>query len=96
MANLKDAFIVRPLPGSDEFIITIGKHLATEEKFKSRIAAETRINKTDWNLVSALFYALKEADKWTEENSELVEQNEEADKCAEKNSELVEQNKEEE
>ena len=46
MANLKDAFIVRPLPESDEFIITIGNHLATEEKFKSRKAAEMRINKT--------------------------------------------------
>ena len=77
MANLKDAFIVRPLPESDEFIITIGNHLATEEKFKSRKAAEMRINKTDWNLVSALVYALKEADKWAIENPELVKQNEE-------------------
>lgn len=77
MANLKDAFIVRPLPESDEFIITIGNHLATEEKFKSRKAAEMRINKTDWNLVSALVYALKEADKWAEKDQEPVEQNEE-------------------
>lgn len=77
MANLKDAFIVRPLPESEEFIITIGNHLATEEKFKSRKAAEMRINKTDWNLVSALFYALKEADKWAEKNPKLVKQNEE-------------------
>ena len=77
MANLKDAFIVRPLPESEEFIITIGNHLATEEKFKSRKAAEMRINKTDWNLVSALFYALKEADKWAEKNPELIKQNEE-------------------
>ena len=77
MANLKDALIVRPLPESEEFIITIGNHLATEEKFKSRKAAEMRINKTDWNLVSALFYALKEADKWAEKNPELVKQNEE-------------------
>lgn len=77
MANLKDAFIVRPLPESEEFIITIGNHLATEEKFKSRKAAEMRINKTDWNLVSALFNALKEADKWAEKNPELVKQNEE-------------------
>lgn len=75
MANLKDAFIVRPLPESEEFIITIGNHLATEEKFKSRKAAEMRINKTDWNLVSALFYALKEADKWAEKNPNLVKQN---------------------
>ena len=77
MANLKDAFIVRPLPESEEFIITIGNHLATEEKFKSRKAAEMRINKTDWNLVSALFYALKEADKWAEKNPELIKQNKE-------------------
>lgn len=77
MANLKDAFIVRPLPESEEFIITIGNHLATEEKFKSRKAAEMRINKTDWNLVSALFYALKEADKWDEENPEVIEQDKE-------------------
>lgn len=77
MANLKDAFIVRPLPESEEFIITIGNHLATEEKFKSRKAAEMRINKTDWNLVSALFYALKEADKWAEKNPESVKQNKE-------------------
>ena len=77
MANLKDAFIVRPLPESEEFIITIGNHLATEEKFKSRKAAEMRINKTDWNLVSALVYALKEADKWAEKNPELIKQNKE-------------------
>lgn len=74
MENLKDAFMVRPLPESEEFIITIGNHLATKEKFKSRKAAEMRINKTDWNLVSALFYALKEADKWAEKNPELVKQ----------------------
>lgn len=74
MANLKEAFVVRPLPESDEFIITIGNHLATEEKFKSRKAAEMRINKTDWNLVSALVYALKEADKWAEGNPGLVKQ----------------------
>lgn len=77
MANLKDAFIVRPLPESEEFIITIGNHLATEEKFKSRKAAEMRINKTDWNLVSALFYALKEADKWAEKNPEVIKPNKE-------------------
>lgn len=71
MTNLKDAFLIRPLPESEEFIITIGNHLATEEKFKSRKAAEMRINKTDWNLVSALFYALKEADKWAEKKSRI-------------------------
>ena len=65
MANLKEAFIIRPTDTEEtEFMITIGNHLATEEKFKSRKAAEMRINKTDWNLVAAMFYALKEADEF--------------------------------
>lgn len=65
MANLKEAFIIRPTDiNENEFMITIGNHLATEEKFKSRKAAEIRINKTDWNLVAALVYALKEADEF--------------------------------
>ena len=65
MANLKEAFIIRPTNTDEtEFMITIGNHLATEEKFKSRKAAEMRINKTDWNLVAAMIYALKEADEF--------------------------------
>lgn len=65
MGNLKEAFIVRPANTEEtEFMITIGNHLATEEKFKSRKAAQMAINKTDWNLVSALIYALKEADEY--------------------------------
>jgi hypothetical protein len=65
MANLKEAFVIRPTDTEEtEFMITIGNHLATEEKFKTRKAAEMRINKTDWNLVAAMFYALKEADEF--------------------------------
>lgn len=65
MANLKEAFVIRPTDTDEnEFMITIGNHLATEEKFTSRKAAEMRINKTDWNLVAAMVYALKEADEF--------------------------------
>lgn len=65
MANLKEAFVIRPTDTNEkEFMITIGNHLATEEKFKSRKAAEMRINKTDWNLVAAMVYALREADEF--------------------------------
>ena len=74
MANLKDAFKIRLLPESEEYIITIGDHLATEQKFKSEKAAQMQINKTNWDLVSALVYALKEADRWAEENPELINQ----------------------
>lgn len=65
MGNLAEAFIVRPASQDEnEFIITIGNHLATEEKFPSRKEAEERINQTDWNLVAAMVYALKEADEF--------------------------------
>lgn len=42
-------------------MITDCDHLATEEVFKSRKAAEMKINKTDWNLVSAFFFGIQEA-----------------------------------
>ena len=45
-------------------MITIGNHLATREKFPTREAAEERINQTDWDLVAAMIYALKEADEF--------------------------------
>ena len=65
MANLAEAFIIRPVNQDEkEFIITIGNHLATEEKFPSREAAEKKINQTDWNLIGAMFYALKEAEEY--------------------------------
>lgn len=65
MENLAEAFIIRPVnQDENEFIITIGKHLATQEKFPTKEAAEERINQTDWNLVAAMFYALKEAEKF--------------------------------
>lgn len=64
MANIKEAFKIRPTDTNEnEFMITIGNHLATEEKFKSRRAAEMRINKTDWNLVASMIFAIKEADE---------------------------------
>lgn len=74
MTSLKEAFKVRQLPESEEYIITIGNHLATEEKFKSAKAAQMQINKTNWDLVSALIYALKEADKWAENNQDIINQ----------------------
>ena len=50
------------------------KTSATEEKFKSTKAAQMQINKTNWDLVSALVYALKEADKWAENNQDIINQ----------------------
>ena len=62
---------------SDEVIITIGNHLATEQVFQSEEEAQKVINATDWNLVAALIYACKEADKWEEEQKEILKKEEE-------------------
>lgn len=71
--DLKEAFVIRPAGmETEEFIITIGNHLATEEKFPTREAAEKRINQTDWNLVSAMVYALKEADEFDKKQKRLA------------------------
>ena len=65
MGKLSEAFIIRPISQEgNEYMITIGNHLATEEKFPTREAAEKRINQTDWDLVAAMVYALKEADEF--------------------------------
>ena len=65
MGKLSEAFVIRPISQEgNEYMITIGNHLATEEKFLTREAAEERINQTDWDLVAAMVYALKEADEF--------------------------------
>lgn len=63
--DMKDVFKVLPTTQEEkEYMIVIGKHLATTEKFPTREAAEKRINSVDWNLVAAMIYACKEADEY--------------------------------
>ena len=70
--NLKEAFKIRKKDAeTDEVIISIGNHLATEQVFKSKEEAQKVIDATDWNLVAAIIYACKEADKWEEEQKEV-------------------------
>jgi len=63
--RLKEAFKIRKKDAeSDDVIITIGNHLASEQVFKSEEEAQKVIDATDWDLVAALVYTLKEADEW--------------------------------
>ena len=63
--NLKEAFKIRKKDAeTDEVIITIGNHLASEQVFRSEEEAQKVIDATDWDLVAALVYTLKEADEW--------------------------------
>jgi hypothetical protein len=76
--NLKEAFKIRKKDAeSDEVIITIGNHLATEQVFQSEEEAQKVIDATDWNLVVALIYACKEADQWEEEQKSSNKKEEE-------------------
>ena len=63
--NMGDVFKVLPTTKEEnEYMIVIGKHLATTEKFPTKEAAEERINSVDWNLITAMIYACKEADDY--------------------------------
>lgn len=75
--NLKEAFKIRKKDAeSNEVIITIGNHLATEQVYKSEKEAQKVIDATDWNLVAALIYACKEADEWEKKQKETSKKEE--------------------
>lgn len=75
--DLKKALKIRKKDAeSNEVIITIGNHLATEQVFKSEEDAQKVIDATDWNLVAALIYACKEADQWEEKQKETSKKEE--------------------
>lgn len=72
--KLKEAFKIRKKDAeSDEVIITIGNHLASEQVFRSEEEAQKVIDATDWDLVAALVYTLKEADEWEQSQKEKEE-----------------------
>jgi hypothetical protein len=53
--NFNYAFTIRALnEENNDFIITLGDHLATPEHFKSYEEAEKSIAAIDWNLVASL------------------------------------------
>ena len=75
--DLKEAFKIRKKDAeTDEVIITIGSHLATEQVFQSEEEAQKVIDATDWNLVTAMIYACKEADQWEEKQKEVSKKEE--------------------
>ena len=65
LIDMKDVFKVLPTTQEEnEYMIVIGNHLATAEKFPTREAAEEKINSVDWNLIAAMIYACREADEY--------------------------------
>ena len=69
--EVKDLFIVRPTDNEQkEFIITVGKQLATKNKFKTKEEAENYIKYPKWDSTFALI-------------AEMIETNEKAKYVAE-------------
>lgn len=63
--DMKDVFKILPTTlEENEYMIVIGKHLASPEKFPSREAAQNAIDAINWNLVAAMFYACREAEEY--------------------------------
>lgn len=53
--QIKDLFIVRPTnEEQNDFVIIIGKHLATEEHFETKEKAEEYKENPKWDMIFAL------------------------------------------
>lgn len=66
--NWESVFVIRAKnEENNEFIITIGNHLATEQVFNSREDAQKAIRNKDWNLIAALVASMVESKIKTEE-----------------------------
>lgn len=66
--NWESIFVIRAKnEENNEFIITIGNHLATEQVFNSREDAQKAIRNKDWNLIAALVASMVESKINTEE-----------------------------
>lgn len=62
--EVKDLFVVRATnEENNNFIVTIGKHLATETKFTTKEEAEAYIDKPQWDTIVALCGEMIEAHK---------------------------------
>uniref|UniRef100_A0AAU8AVC7 Uncharacterized protein n=1 Tax=Dulem virus 214 TaxID=3145691 RepID=A0AAU8AVC7_9VIRU len=77
--DYRSIFIVRPLDAEEkEYVITIGNHLATEKRFKTKADARRCIDDKNWDLIASLIFAChdmieaakEEGFKQTETNNE--------------------------
>ena len=72
--KIKDLFVVRATnEENNDFIISIGKYLATEKRFKTKEEAENYIKYPKWDTIGALIGTMIEANKLEEEMKKDVE-----------------------
>nr|DAP43716.1 MAG TPA: hypothetical protein [Microviridae sp.] len=75
--EIEELFVVRPVSEEQkEFIITVGKHLATTKRFKTKKSAETYIKYPKWDTTFALVAEMLEsknaAESQIKENAKKV------------------------
>lgn len=81
--NYRDVFVVRPLDAEEkEYVITIGNHLATEKRFKTKTDARRCIDDKNWDLIASLIFAcheMIEAEKAEKTKQEETTENKETE-----------------
>ena len=59
--DYRSIFVVRPLDAEEkEYVITIGNHLATKKRFKTKMDARRCIDEKNWDLIASLIFACHE------------------------------------
>ena len=62
--EIKDLFVVRATnEENNNYIVTIGKHLATEKMFKTKEEAIEYIDRPEWDTIGALISEMIEVNK---------------------------------
>lgn len=86
--DYRSIFVVRPLDAEEkEYVITIGNHLATEKRFKTKMDARRCIDEKNWDLIASLIFAcheMIEAEKEEKAKQEEAEKNNESETNKEK------------
>lgn len=74
--EIKDLFVVRATnEENNNYIVTIGKHLATEKMFKTKNEALEYIDSPKWDTIGALISEMIEANKVVEHITNSKENN---------------------
>lgn len=67
--NLNELFKIRPTnEEQNDFIVTVGQHLATEKHFKTREEAEKYIETPQWDMILAMMAEMFSIHTDTEHN----------------------------
>ena len=86
--DYRSIFVVRPLDAEEkEYVITIGNHLATEKRFKTKADARRCIDDKSWDLIASLIFACHEMIEAEKEEQNKQKENKETKSSTNDNKE---------